>query len=110
MTIEWLERSTGVTPANAWTFWDDLGNGFEIMGNIELFSMSGLFGWVVIWRPDEFQQTDEHAAHAEVRIEGYADTPDTAKAEATQAIRRLQAMAAADPQLLIRLQTTTGGA
>lgn len=109
MAIEWKDRPRGITPVDAWTYRDDLGNGWEIYGNIELFSVSGLFGWVVIWRPDEFRPSNNYAVHTELRIEGYANTPRQAKAEAAEAIGRLQAMAAADPQMLIRLQTMTGG-
>lgn len=110
MAIEWKDRPRGTTPVDACTYRDNLGNGWEICGNIEPFSVSGLFGWTAIWRPDEFCATNDDALHVELRIEGRTNTPQQAKAEATQAIERLQAMAAADPQMLIRLQTTTGGA
>ena len=110
MAIEWKERPRGTTPIDAWTYRDDLGNGWEIYGNIEPFSVSGLFGWVVIWRPNEFCATNDDALHVELRIEGRTNTPQQAKVEAAQAIERLQAMATADPQMLIRLQTVTGGA
>ena len=110
MAIEWKERPRGTTPVDAWAYRDDLSNGWEIYGNIEPFSVSGLFGWVVIWRPDEFLAKHDDALHVELRMEGFCHTPQQAKAEATQAIERLQVMAAADPQMLIRLQTMTGGA
>ena len=109
MAIEWQERPRGTTPVDAWTYRDDLGNGWEIYGNIEPFSVSGLFGWVVIWRPDQFLATNDDALHVELRIEGFCNTPQQAKIEAAEAIGRLRTMAAADPQMLIRLQTTTGG-
>lgn len=109
MTIVWKEPPRGTTPVDAWTYQNDLGDGWEICGNIEPFSVSGVFGWVVIWRPDEFRSSNDHAVNVELRIEGYANTPRQAKAEAAEAIGRLQAMAAADPQMLIRLQATTGG-
>ena len=109
MTIEWKDRSCGTTPVNAWTYRDDLGNGWEIYGDIDLFSGLGLFGWVVMWRPDQFLAKHDDALHVELRIEGFCNTPHQAKAEAAEAIVRLQAMTAADPQMLIRLQTTTGG-
>ena len=109
MAIEWKERPRGTIPVDAWTYRDELGNGWEIYGDIEPFSVSGLFGWVVIWRPDEFCSSNDNSVNVELRIEGHTNTPQQAKAEAAQAIRRLQAMAAADPQMLIRLQTMTGG-
>ena len=109
MAIEWKERPCGITPVDAWTCRDDLGNGWEIFSNIEPFAASGLFGWVVIWRPDQFLATNDDALHVELRMEGFCNLPRQAKAEAAQAIERLQAMAAADPQMLIRLQAMTGG-
>jgi len=47
--------------------------------------------------------------HVELRMEGFCNLPWQAKAEAAQAIGRLQAMVAADPQMLIRLQSPAGG-
>jgi hypothetical protein len=109
VAIEWIDRPRGTTPVDAWTYRADLGSGWEIYGNIEPFSASGLFGWVVLWRPDEFRATNDDAVHVELRMEGFCNLPWQAKAEAAQAIGRLQTMANADPQMLIRLQTTTGG-
>jgi hypothetical protein len=109
MAIKWIERPRGITPVDAWVYCDDLGNGWEIYGDIEPFSVSGLFGWVVIWRPLPFLPDNPAGVHVELRVEGAANTADEAKAKATQAIERLQAMAAADPQMLIRLQSPAGG-
>jgi hypothetical protein len=94
---------------DAWVYCDDLGNGWEIYGNIEPFSVSGLFGWVAIWRPGQFLPDSPTGVHVELRVEGEDSTADEAKMKAAQAIERLQAMVAADPQMLIRLQSPAGG-
>ncbi len=109
MAIEWIERPRGITPVDAWIYCDDLGNGWEIYGDIEPVPVSGLFGWVVIWRPDQFLPDSPTGVHVELRVEGAASTAAKAKVKAAQAIERLQAMAAADPQMLIRLQAPAGG-
>ncbi len=109
MAIEWIERPRGITPVDAWVYCDDLGNGWEIYGNIEPFPVSGLFGWVAIWRPDQFLSDSRAGVHVELRVEGEDSTADEAKKKAAQAIERLQAMVAADPQMLIRLQSPAGG-
>lgn len=109
MAIEWKDRHRGITPVDAWTYRDDLGNGWEIYGDIEPFWDRDSIGWTVIWRPDQFLPDNPAGVHVELRVEGAASTAAEAKAKATQAIERLQAIAAADPQMLIRLQATTGG-
>ena len=108
MAIEWIERPRGITPVDAWVYCDDHGDGWEIYGNIEPFPVSGLFGWVVIWRPNQFVPDNPAGVHVELRVEGEDSTAAEAKARATQAIERLQAMAAADAQMLIRLQSLGG--
>ena len=118
MTIEWKDRHRGITPVDAWTYRDDLGNGWEIYGDIDPFWDRDSIGWTVIWRPDQFlpdnpvgifRPDNPAGVHVELRVEGAAPTAAEAKAKAAEAIRRLQAMAAADPQMLIKLQTATGG-
>ena len=108
MAIEWKERPRGITPVDAWTYRDDLGNGWEIYGDIDPCWDS--ISWIVIWRPDQFLPDNPAGVHVELRVEGTARTAAQAKAKATQAIERLQAMAKADLQMLIRLQAMTGGA
>ena len=108
MAIEWKDRPRGITPVDAWTYRDDLGNGWEIYGDID--PCWDRISWIVIWRPDQFLPDNPAGVHAELRVEGAAPTAEQAKAKAAQAIERLQTMAAADPQMLIRLQTMTGGA
>lgn len=108
MAVEWKDRPRGTTPVDAWTYRDDLGNGWEIYGDIDPCWDS--ISWIVIWRPDQFLPDNPAGVHAELRVEGAAPTAEQAKAKATQAIERLQAMVAADPQMLMRLQTMTGGA
>ena len=100
-----MER--GTTLVNAWTYRDDLGNGWEIYGDIVPCWDS--ISWTVIWRPDQFMPDNPAGVYVELRVEGATSTAAEAKAKVTQAIERLQVIAKADPQMLIKLQTATGG-
>ena len=107
MAIEWKDRHRGITPVDAWTYREDLGNGWEIYADID--PCWDRISWTVIWRLDQTTPDSPTGVHVELRVEGMTDAAEQAKTEATQAIGRLQTMATADPQMLIRLQTTTGG-